>query len=53
MINPKSLTLHQLYGLFDPITHEWTDGVLGSTFREYAAGAAVGESKHFLICIQS
>ena len=30
------MTLHQLYGLFDPLTHEWTDGVVGSTFREMA-----------------
>ena len=40
VINPKSLTIHQLYGLFDPKTHEWTDGVLGSTFREYANNTA-------------
>ena len=40
VINPKSVTLHQLYGLFDPKTHEWTDGVLGSTFREYANNTA-------------
>lgn len=40
IVNPKSMTLHQLYGLFDPITHEWTDGVLGSTFREMAVSSA-------------
>ena len=25
-----------LHSLFDPLTHEWTDGVVGSTFREMA-----------------
>ncbi|KAG9260637.1 dynein heavy chain 1, axonemal [Astyanax mexicanus] len=43
ILNPKSITMGQLYGEFDLLTHEWTDGILSSLIRTGAA--AMDEEK--------
>lgn len=36
VINPKSVTLSELYGAYDLATFEWADGILSTLFKQSA-----------------
>ncbi|PRP87074.1 hypothetical protein PROFUN_04810 [Planoprotostelium fungivorum] len=45
VINPKSISIGQLYGAVDPRTQEWRDGAVTSLVRGIMAQNAVGHNK--------
>lgn len=54
-LNPKALSLGELYGEFDLNTNEWTDGVLSSVMRQTCAGKYTSQhsisSRSFFVCL--
>jgi dynein heavy chain, axonemal len=34
-LNPKSISMEELYGDFDPLSQSWTDGLASTIMREY------------------
>lgn len=47
-LNPKSITMGQLYGKADEVSHDWQDGVLSVLYRNMANNMSV-EDKRWLV----
>ena len=45
VLNPKAQPLHELYGLMDPVSRDWTDGILSRLFREVNQPLPPGKEK--------
>lgn len=48
ILNPKSVTLGELYGEVNPYTMEWHDGLLGIHVR--TAASATNEDHQWVVC---
>lgn len=49
IINPKSISLAQLYGRIDPLTLEWCEGVLAKIFREMVNLTVTQQSRGWIV----
>ncbi len=43
IVNPKSISINELYGYTDPTTLEWNDGVFSNAMRTFVNNANNGE----------
>uniref|UniRef100_A0A8D1JU08 AAA+ ATPase domain-containing protein n=1 Tax=Sus scrofa TaxID=9823 RepID=A0A8D1JU08_PIG len=48
VLNPKAMSVIELYGILDPTTRDWTDGVLSNIFREINKPTDKKERKYIL-----
>ena len=47
-MNPKACSVIELYGILDPITRDWTDGLLSHIFREINKPTDKNERRYVL-----
>ena len=43
IINPKSSAMKQLYGYSDPVSKDWTEGIVSEIFRKCANNKTTGK----------
>ena len=48
IINPKAQPVQQLYGVLDPVTRDWTDGLLSSIFRDINQPTEKNDRKYII-----
>lgn len=48
ILNPKERPVIELYGVLDPTTRDWTDGLLSNIFREINKPTEKKERKYIL-----
>lgn len=48
VLNPKSVSLAELYGSFNAVTNEWTDGLASRMIRAAVADSSA-ESMHWVV----
>lgn len=47
VLNPKAVTIGQLYGCFNETTHEWTDGLAAALIRQAVRDAS--SDRHWIM----
>ncbi|XP_060518939.1 LOW QUALITY PROTEIN: dynein axonemal heavy chain 10 [Cylas formicarius] len=47
-LNPKACSVVELYGVLDPLTRDWTDGLLSNIFREMNKATDQRERRYIL-----
>lgn len=49
LLNPKSVTMGELYGQVNEITREWTDGILSDIARNVTRAALTTRDRHWIV----
>ncbi|KAH8612560.1 putative Dynein heavy chain N terminal region 2 domain1 [Trypanosoma vivax] len=49
LLNPKSVTMGELYGQVNEITREWTDGIISNIARNVARSAQELPDRHWIV----